>query len=292
MSENETEVPEQPQEVEVLKEEPPKAEEPTELAKTGSSIGERAEDPPDDLFVYAANPQEMLSAQARLVSWADRKLKDEQAEYNDLSENYQHAVKNRWRSAPLKKACDRAMDRVEFYEKVKAALEAGFCIIPNFPGDVFAVRTTTKKLSKKAEVVNGQWGRPGANISEVESNRPALGQGKYVSQDTEFTQQRVVLKHETGKDPQYGTKFVRLAFKDVDFPFSMAKPVILDATSKAMALKVFDEMVAVSNKELEPRRPRRSHGDPMVVGRIFMKNGYNRHTISFLVKWFIDTRDL
>lgn len=275
-----------PETVEVLKEET------KELVKTGATILEKAEDPPDEIFVHASNPQEMLSSQAQLVSWAQRKLHDEKTEYEDLSTNYELAVKNRWRSTTLKRACDRSLERVQFYEKILAALEAGYCIIPNFPGDVFAVRTTTKKLAKKTEIINRTWGSPGGDISQVESNRPALGTGKYVSDDAEVSQHRVVIKHEPGKTPEYGTKFTRNGFKDVDFPFALAKPAILDATAKAMALKVFDEMVAVANRELEPRRPRRAHGDPMVIGRIFMKNGYNRHTISFLVTWFIDTRDL
>lgn len=277
---------------ELITEDTPKTEESKELTKTGAVIGERAEDPPDEIFVYAENPQQMLSAQAQLISWAERKIRDEKAEFDDLSANHEHAIKNRWRTAPLKRACDRAKERVEFYEKVKAALEAGYCIIPNLPGDVFAVRTTRKKLSRKVETVNGTWGSPGSDISKVESNRPRLGEGKYVSDDTEFTQHRVVVKHEPGKSPEYGTRFIRKNFKEVDFPFAMAKPAILSSTSKAMALKVFDEMVVVANRELEPRRSRRSHGDPMVVGRIFTRNGYNRHTISFLINWFIDTRDL
>ena len=73
-------------------------------------------------------------------------------------------------------------------------------------------------------------------------------------------------------------------FQDVGFPFTMAKPQILDATGKAMARKIFDEVGIL------PRR--RAKGDPMVVGRIIYKgSGYDEKSISFLITWFVDTKD-
>lgn len=268
-----------------------------ELVPAGTMVGTHAEDPPETLFVYSRNPQEMAVAQSQLVSWADRKLSEAREEYQDLHQNHQIAVKNKWRSDVLRRHATRALGRVEFYEKIKAALEEGYCIVPNFPGQVFAVRTTVARPARTQETVRRSWvgAGPGRNVAEVDSNHPALGDGRYVSRSADYTTQSVVTEHKPGKDPEYGLQFMREGFTAVEFPFALARPAIMDATSRAMLLKIFDEMVAVDNQPLEERRPKRAAaGDPMVVGRIFTRARENnkRQTVSFLVAWFVDTRTL
>jgi hypothetical protein len=229
-----------------------------------------------DLVVVARNPGEMQVAQDQLIAWAAAKIEEKKAEHTDLEENYQIAKKNKWRTSTLKRASALALKRVEFYEKVHAALQEGFCIIPNMDLDVFAIRTTRKNPTKHKS--NSQW-----SIRDQKSSRPALGEGRYV--DSSPLEMESSYKEED-KDGKLVKKKMFWAedFQEPGFPFTMAKPQILDATGKALALKVFDEVGVL------PKR--RAKGDPMVVGRIIYKaGGYDERSISFLITWFVDTKD-
>ena len=228
----------------------------------------------EDMVVVARNPAEMQVAQRQLVDWAAKKIEEKKAQWMELQENYEIAVKNKWRSSTLQRNAANAKKEMEYYEKVHAALDAGYCIIPNMDIDVFAIRTTRKK--PKAGY-GSQW----AN-REQKSSRPAIGDGRYVDAapvelvETKKVQNRegqMVTQHNAWAD----------SFQEVDFPFKMAKPQILDSTAKAMAMRVFDDIGVL------PKRTRR--GDPMVVGRIVHRKGYTDHTMSFLITWFVDTKD-
>ncbi|HUV14920.1 MAG TPA: hypothetical protein VMY18_14855 [Acidobacteriota bacterium] len=229
----------------------------------------------EDMVVIARNPGEMQIAQEQLVDWAAKKIEEKKAQYLELKENHFIAAENGWKTSALKRNEANSKKEMEFYEKVHAALEAGYCIIPNMDLDVFAVRTTRFKPPGKA--IPGRW-----NNHTVETNRPVLGDGKYVDSDPEVRLGTNQVKNSEG---QMISKHFTFAteFQGVDFPFKMAKPQILDATAKAMARKIFDDIGVL------PERTRR--GDPMVVGRITHKKGYTNHTISFLITWFVDTKD-
>jgi hypothetical protein len=226
------------------------------------------------MVVVARNPTEMVTAQSRMIEWATAKIAEKQEEATELQENYEIAVKNKWRSGTLKKHAQKAVKKVEYYEKVKAALEAGFFIIPNMDLDVFAMRTTRKNPTKKGS--NSKWqNRDQATIANK------MGEGRYVDPTPS---EAVEVYKEKNKEGQLVKKGYYYAdeFKDVMHPFQLAKPQVLDATGRAMALKIFDDIGIV---------PRRRGGDPMVIGRVIHREGYNDHAISFLITWFVDTRD-
>jgi hypothetical protein len=59
----------------------------------------------------------------------------------------------------------------------------------------------------------------------------------------------------------------------------------MSATAEAIALKIFDEIGSL------PKRRRK--GDPIVVGRICGGFGdADRKVITFLIAWYVDTREL
>jgi hypothetical protein len=229
-----------------------------------------------NLVVVARNPGEMQVAQDQLISWAAAKIEEKKAEYAELQENYEIAVKNKWRSSTLKKNAGAALKRIEFYEKIHAALQEGYCIVPNMDLDVFAIRTTRKKPRRHES--NARWGN-----RTQETSRPQLGDGRYVDADPVQYQRQYEVKNKEGA-LEKRTAFWADEFQEVGFPFSMAKPQILDATAKAMAKKVFDDIGVL------PRRTR-GRGDPMVIGRVVYGSGYNQRAVSFLISWFVDTKD-
>lgn len=246
----------------------------TALVPTIPQVTDEQETPSGDIVVLARNPQQMQDAQKALIAWCERKLREMKADAKDLQTNYEIAVKQKWRSGVLKRHAEKAAKKVIFYSKIKAALEAGYCIIPNFPVDIFAIRTTKNNPKRKESA----WG-----THQQESNNPPIGEGKFVNA-TPVTRTKSINVQKS--DGSVGTEVRRYAadFQDIDFPFVTAKPQILQAAAKAMADKIFDDIGVL---------PRRPGGDPIIVGRILdRRHPYDVRPITFLIAWFVDTRDI
>jgi hypothetical protein len=230
---------------------------------------------PAHVTVIAKNPQEMEAAQVQLVSWASKRLDKAIAEHAELEENYHIAVKRKWRSDLLKRHTAKAAKGVEFWDKVCEALKAGYCLVPNLPVDVWAIRTT-KKRPKKMES-GSQW-----NNRDQSSDKPMIGEGRYV--DAVPTEDmRLIDRYD--KDGAYKPieKWFADEFTEVEFPFAMIKPQIMEATATAMQRMIFDDF------GVTPSRRRRAKGDPIIVGRLHSPKG---STLSFLVAWWVNTEDL
>jgi len=90
--------------------------------------------------------------------------------------------------------------------------------------------------------------------------------------------------------------FSRANFLDVEFPLLACRPAIIDATTRAMALKVFDEIGILPPDSSHTDMAAARKGDPVIVGRIVdprAKPGWaQRKRLSFLIGWFVDTKDL
>ena len=231
-----------------------------------------------DFVLVARSSQQMDRCQAQLVQWCDRKIAAMQAEADDLAENLDIATRNKWGTGGLSRAHKLAVKRVEYYRKIKLALEAGYVIVPNFPVEMFAIRTNRKT--------------PPGTVVEYEDSLPRpeaeglpAGEGRYVDDQPigiEHYQEQVGAP---GRERTADRYFATELNEEIDFPFARAKPEILKAAELAMAHKLFDEMGVL---------PARQRGDPMIVGRIKdpRSTTYNPRWITFLIAWFIDTRDL
>lgn len=269
-----------------------KAEEPSETAvipavepSSTQTETEELPSPAADMVVYARDTAEMARAQVNLIRWADAKIAECRAEADELTENLEAAKKHKWRTSGLASARSRANKRVGFYEKVKAALEAGYIIVPNFPVQVFAVRVVR---DPKSQTFDSRWAL-NRNYERTAQDL-AAGEGKYVDPTPRAYIDTV--RAPTGNNPNATKDVVRTTgdWSDVDFPTMLARPRVIQATSDAMAHKIFDRLCA------SPGNVRTTGltagGDPMVIGQVVMKHGYSMKTISFLVSWFIDTREL
>ncbi len=223
-----------------------------------------------DLVVLARDPQEMAQAQQGLVVWMDQKLKSLHAELAEAEENLAIAKRMKHRITGWQRQIQVVRKRVVFYEKAKTALEAGYCIVPDFPVQLIAVKT------KK------HWPPPGRvrggihNVPEVKSEPLPQGEGKYVGPAPYASAH----KHEDGSTWSQAD-----AFQEVDFPFKIIKPQILSGLEEALRLKLFDEIGVLP--------AHRANRDPILVGRIKRREGaYNEPTMTFLIAWWIDTRSL
>lgn len=238
-----------------------------------------------NIELVALAPSDLLAAQTNLVMWCDQKVKDIRHEADDLRENLKIAKENKWRTNGLASALNRAEKRIPFYEKIKAAVGAGYLVVPNFPVDVFAMRVS-KTAPKRESREPGPWSTP---VIEVAPESLPVGEGRYVGPVATLTETSYEIKKKDGSS-EVVRRFETDGFaEEIGFPVQAVKPVVLDATQRAMALRIFDSIGVVRNGGAGGFVQRR--GDPIVVGRVLDPRG-NGRMVTFFVAWWLNTADL
>ncbi len=225
--------------------------------------------------------------QAGLADWCREKIVVMEVEAKELGDAYQEAVAQKWKSSTLKRHAQLALRRVQFYRKVLAALEAGYCLFPTVDCMLFAVRTDQESPTYRSAWM--QWGTP--DFRELAALLPA-GEGEYVNPEIPSIAKRTREVVENGRTINQTEYTAAQSFDHIDFPLVMAKPHIMDAAGRAMALKVFDQLGIVNDTQRSTAS--RSTGDPVIVGRILdPRVNYGSHKVlTFLISWHVDTRTL
>lgn len=239
---------------------------------------------PMDFTVVARNPQEMAGAQRSMILWAARKIQAEKLLLEDAKTNFNTAVQQKWKSRPWQFRIGMSEKKLDFYRKIKQALEAGYYIVPPFPVEVFAIRTD----KVKPENAHLGWTNPSQIPPETGRPLPA-GEGRYVSplhKDRLGSFRTPVGGDYTG-DKEWLTYRTPNNFDDVDFPFKLARPEVMNSAAQAMALKVFDQMGVLPRTQVHNSPV----PDPMILGHIFMPHKRNA-PLTFFVAWWLDTRTL
>lgn len=228
-----------------------------------------------DIQLTASLPGEMVQSQQTLIAWMDKKIAVCAEEEKELFEAYEHAKKQAWKWTVIKRHADLARKRTEYYIKIKAALENGYYIVPNFPIELFAIRTDKKNPLKMISIY--QWGNSQRQQSAMEL--PA-GKGEYKnprpitdSQDHE----RMLKDGKTDVVTNYWAE----DWQEIEFPITMAKPEIMELTSRAMALEVFDQIGILPGV--------RKNDDPVIIGQIIRKFGNQTKIVSFMIAWHLNT---
>lgn len=239
-------------------------------------------DEPMDFTVVARDPEQMIRAQRSLTLWAARKIQSEKDLLRESQEQLDIATKSKWSTTAWRKRVKLSEAKIEFYKKIKSALEAGYYIVPPFPLDIFAVRTS--RSTPKWENSNDK------HIAAVAQTLPE-GEGRYVARALEVGE-----NHRYGNKPDGTTDFRNIVstwynsrdFQSVDFPFKLAKPEIMAETAKAFALKIFDQFGVL------PKAPTAAvavRNDPIVCGQILAPHK-NKAPVTFFVAWWLDTKSL
>jgi len=230
-------------------------------------------------YFMATNSQEMAESQKKLSQWVSAKITNINSEITEIQEAIDYAKKQKWCYKQLQVQKNRAHGRRMYYEKMLAALEAGYVMIPEFPMQSFAVRVSRYFPKGSDETTYNR----AVSSPDQKADTLAVGEGRYVS-PTAIDNTGSYKKQENGKDV-----LVRYAnaseFQDIAFPLIASKPALMDAVSKTMALKIFDTL------GIAPEY--RKKGDPLIVGEIQIQaNGYSRRTCRFLISWHINVEDL
>lgn len=237
----------------------------------------------DQLALTAVASGELADCQAALIQWTERKIQQLKNEHAELHGAYDHAVKHKWKSGTLKKHAEMVLKRVTFYDKMLAALRAGYCIVPNFPVTLIAIRTGKDKPAKM--MTTSSW-------DDFQQPAQVLPQGVGVYKNPNPTvrkgweRTKITAEGKTVKVNDYWAE----AWQAMDFPVNMAKLYVMEAATRAMGLKLFDEI------GLFPEDYKRNP-DPVLVGRLIDPRGDRhrwRHTrvVSFMLAWHVDTRTL
>lgn len=222
----------------------------------------------ENIQLTALLPDQMMVAQEQLIEWCQRKIFSIEAEVTELKESIEHATASKWSTRTLKNQQAKAEKRMLFFDKMKEALKAGYYIVPNFPVDLFAIRTNREDPLQKGSTFFSDNKRQDAQELPV-------GEGEYKNPFpivvTESEQVGDKMKHYSYAE----------AWNDLEFPVTMLKPEIIQATNRAMALEIFDQFGVLPQTRKE---------DPIIVGQIINKSGYNSKTISFMIAWHFDTK--
>lgn len=225
--------------------------------------------------VIALNPQEMQEAQTTTLQWADERIAEAQADVAEAAAMHDELTRMGLRGEQANAISNKARKRLSFYEKVKAALAAGYYIIPPFPVQLFAVRTD--RVSPPDERGQRTW--------EKGMNPPALpiGKGDYVDPRPD----RVLV--DTIQEPNFsgqGTHAVRVyengPWKDALIPVKALRPQLIVATGEALKLRIFDALGIA---------PAYRSADPIIVGHIKHWQA-SREPLTFFVAWWLDKSDL
>lgn len=236
-----------------------------------------------ETHLCARNTEEMNQSRQQLAQWLGAKIRAVKADAEELAQARDMAIKQKWGNVTLKRHADIATKRLAFYEKVRSAVDAGYTIVPNFPVDLFAIRVNKANPPGLRYSKDRDYQR--FDVPPVPVKALAEGEGRYVdSTQLGKTSERELLNEKKEQFTRY--YFDVTNYQGVEFPISCARPVVMQATAEAMALKVFDAI------GICPQRNVRQ--DPLIIGQIHRKRGgyMGPQIVSFLIVWHIDLNTL
>jgi hypothetical protein len=243
-----------------------------------------------DLSVIAQTPDEMKSANLALIAWCDQKIRELRAEHVELCTASDHAKKMKWQWRTLHAQALKCAKRMIYFGKMRQALKEGFFIVPNFPVNVFAIRTERGYPLQMWSIDENYSYKPFRHKQQPSSMLPE-GEGEYKNPFPLVRHRRELAKKPDGS-PQINWVQWADEFKDIEFPLCMAKPQIMEATSRAMAMKLFDDFgLFEGHTTMRVHVERRVTRDPIIVARLKdpRSTTYEWRGISFIVAWHLDT---
>jgi hypothetical protein len=229
--------------------------------------------------MVALTPQDVPGAQADIAEWCREKILELSRELREARQNLRQAKLHKWKHLPWQRVVGRTAARMVYFTKIRAAVRAGYLIVPNFDVEVMAVRVNREKPPERTATYRYD--------SVINSATPQFlppGVGRYVDEtqfvsDESYTAVDPSKPGETKKHPL----FRATGYDTPDFPVLAVKPIVMEATGRAMALKLFDQIGVVTGRAK----------DPVVVGEIFdPADRYRNKRVSFFIAWWFDTRAL
>jgi len=243
----------------------------------------------DNIQVSAQTPEEMKEANKTLVQWCNNKISQLRVDYIELEAAWKSALQKKWKHSVLQRHAEMAKKRIIFYGKIRTALMSGFYIVPNFPVQIFAIRTARTAPLKLFSTDKRCSYKPHRNKTQSAQILPE-GEGTYQNPFPVVEYDKDTIEDSQTKQKSVNWSHWAETWKDLEFPLAMSKPHIMEAVDKVMALKLFDEFGVIPGSSMAREH---SGGDPMIIARIKdPRSTYSNRYISFIVTWHLDTRTL
>lgn len=226
--------------------------------------------------VIATTPAAMVEAKGKLLAWVDVKLQSCEEERQQAEALLVQLRLARGATNHANKLLDACRRRERFYEKVRAALEAGYYIIPPFEAQIFAIRTDRDTPPQEVDTDRTKWDAP--------KGLPALpaGVGRYVAPLAERSFDHDVKRTRTDNQVVTDNYYSNDAWREVEFPVRAMKPQLIEAAGRAMEALIFDSLAIA---------PQYRSADPIIAGQIKHYKA-NRTPLTFFVAWWLDEDDL
>lgn len=240
------------------------------------------------VHLVARNPEEMQAARSDMLAWLKSKLTTVEVEVREMNAALNEARTNGWKTDALQRARNRAIQLETFYFKMLMAVEAGYTLIPDFPIDVFAIRVQRENLTAPPREQKGDWGWP--NIPNEQSDRPPAGAGEYKNPE-QLVRHHEAKRKEDNKDVTYRSTWASKWQEEIVFPMTAARPLVMNETAKAMALKVFDQ-VGICRPVEQGRIVSYGKGDPLIIGQILHQRASGIKVVSFIIAWYLNLNEL
>lgn len=234
----------------------------------------------------AVNATEMKESRSKIRIFLDNKVAEVGLELAEITAALETAKLRKWATQPLKNQVTRIAKRKLYYDKLLAAVDAGFTIVPNMNVDVFAIRvkSDTPKWSHDYGQSKHSFRSASPTVPDEKEDTLPIGVGDYQSSRVDFHERNSITGE--GENKLYNVTQYCDGYQDIDFPLAAAHPIVMDATNRAMVMKIFDRIGIV------PQTGRRLRGDPIILGQIVRKDGWNEKVASFLIAWHLDFRTL
>lgn len=229
---------------------------------------------PGKFSFVATTPAQMELAQKDMIRWCDERLEREKVELADLERTIAEAQKAGMVTHAWKRRMSLSRTKMTFYRKVKSALLAGYYILPPLDAQLFAVRSNHYNPKGGYKSYQSEFEQRGERLPEGKgewhSNWPGVNVRKF--SETNKTTGNIV------ENRYWRPEF----WKDVDFPFKLVKPEVIQAVGKALQEKIFDTLGVL---------PKYKNPDPIVVGHIGIP-GKSYSSLTFFVAWWMDLEGL
>lgn len=224
------------------------------------------------LTLVGFTPHQVEAQQSKLAVWLTEKIRSVKNERQNALTLQTTMQKAGLADSSAKHMVKKTNKRIAFYEKVKAALDAGYYIIAPMEAEIFAIRTNRHPTRNRSS-----WYR---SVAQKARLLPP-GEGDYVDPAPYREHSDTVEEQRNGK-----TEFVHYYENtdwndDMEFPVACRHPEIIEATGKALQAKIFDAIGVV---------PQITNPDPMVVGQIY--DYKNRAPLTFFIAWWFEAEDL
>jgi hypothetical protein len=234
----------------------------------------------DDIIVFARTPAEMAKAQDSLCAWAARRIAKAQADLAIAEQNLEEAKETKIRTAGWKSQVRKYKKEERFYTKLKAALDMGYFIVPEFPVNIIGVRTHEDEASDRRDYTHR------GSVDNEEHQELEIGAGDYVDPvPPVYSFNETIEKDGKPKEIQKWTASGS-ALRKMDFPFRLVRPHLLRDLKRATDARIFDAIAVMPG-------PQRRNRDPMLLGVIENRLGkFNVKRVLLLISWWIPTASL